>query len=174
MNQLQRMWVWLRRIGHCRGFGVQSPSDYRFVRYVVNEHAPYYAYAELGEGSDWLHRKVGELLLRLANWLQPVTVVSRMGYDDYLRAGCRSALLTADAGTAAELGCFLAADDEWLRFCDHCGEGAVMVVADIWRYPAAWQRITAHPRVRITFDLYYCGIVMFNPERAVQHYVVNF
>ena len=41
------MAVWLSRINHCRGFGVQSPSAYAFIRYVVNEHYPYYAYEDL-------------------------------------------------------------------------------------------------------------------------------
>ena len=41
------MVVWAVRIGHCRGFGVQSPWAYRMVRYVINEHWPYYAYAPL-------------------------------------------------------------------------------------------------------------------------------
>ena len=36
--------VWLRRIHRSGGFGIQSPKDYAFVRYVVNEHWPYYAY----------------------------------------------------------------------------------------------------------------------------------
>ena len=40
--KVQRYLHWLRRIKYCRGFGVQSPSAYRFIRYVINEHYPYY------------------------------------------------------------------------------------------------------------------------------------
>ena len=67
LNRLHQAYVWLRRISHCRGFGIQSPTDYRFVRYVVNEHWPYYAYESLGQNDDWLRRKLGLLYFRLAN-----------------------------------------------------------------------------------------------------------
>ena len=81
-----RWLVWLSRIHCCRGFGIQSPTDYAFVRYVVNEHWPYYAYDVLRE-DDWLREKLGRLYMRLANWRQPTVILS----DDYLQwfhAGC--------------------------------------------------------------------------------------
>ena len=43
---LSTWWRWLCRCKYCRGFGVQSPSAYSFIRYVINEHYPYYAYSE--------------------------------------------------------------------------------------------------------------------------------
>lgn len=43
-QRVKRLSVWLRRAHHSRGFGVQSPSAYSFVRYVINEHYPYYSY----------------------------------------------------------------------------------------------------------------------------------
>ena len=46
---LSTWWRWFRRCGYSRGFGVQSPSAYSFIRYVINEHYPYYAYQELQE-----------------------------------------------------------------------------------------------------------------------------
>ena len=47
MNPIKRYIIWLRRMSYSRGFGVQSPSAYRFIRYVISEHYPYYAYADL-------------------------------------------------------------------------------------------------------------------------------
>ena len=44
---LKRVILWTFRMGYSRGFGVQSPSSYSFLRYVVNEHYPYYAYQNL-------------------------------------------------------------------------------------------------------------------------------
>ena len=75
-NRLKGAWVWLCRIGHCRGFGIQSPWAYRFVRYVVNEHDAYYAYARLKEEcpADGYTTKMGCLLFRLANYWQPETI----------------------------------------------------------------------------------------------------
>ena len=60
---LERLWIWLTRLTRCRGFGIQSPSAYSFVRYVVNEHYPYYAYADLTNSHPQLgkrSRKLGE------------------------------------------------------------------------------------------------------------------
>ena len=98
MQRLRHAFVWLMRIGHCRGFGVQSPTDYWLVRYVINEHWPYYQYVTLGEGDEWLTRKLGLLYFRLANWLQPHKIESD-GYQQYLQAGCRK----AEFGDSTEL-----------------------------------------------------------------------
>lgn len=71
---LKSAWIWLKRCTHCRGFGVQSPSAYRFIRYVINEHYPYYAYEELKEHMNMLSKhqhKLGRLFFRLANFWQP-------------------------------------------------------------------------------------------------------
>ena len=78
MNQLKRCLVWLSRIHRCRGFGIQSPTDYSFVRYVINEHWPYYAYQQFNS-DDWLVEKLGHLYFRLANWRQP----TQMLVDEY-------------------------------------------------------------------------------------------
>lgn len=71
---LKSSWIWLKRCTHCCGFGVQSPSAYRFIRYVINEHYPYYAYEELKEHMNMLSKhqhKLGRLFFRLANFWQP-------------------------------------------------------------------------------------------------------
>ena len=74
---LKSSWIWLKRCTHCRGFGVQSPSAYRFIRYVINEHYPYYAYEELKEHMNMLSKhqhKLGRLFFRLANFWQQISV----------------------------------------------------------------------------------------------------
>ena len=73
MTNLKMLAVWLSRIGHCRGFGVQSPSAYAFIRYVINEHYPYYAYDDMLKA--WpdikgLRLKLCRLYFRLANFAQ--------------------------------------------------------------------------------------------------------
>ena len=89
---IKTWWRWFRRCGFSRGFGVQSPSAYSFIRYVVNEHYPYYAYAELKDRLDMLSRrehKLGRLLFRLANFWQPdVRYTDAHQYLPYLYAGC--------------------------------------------------------------------------------------
>ena len=148
-----RWLVWLSRIHCCRGFGIQSPTDYAFVRYVVNEHWPYYAYDVLHE-DDWLREKLGRLYMRLANWRQPTVILS----DDYLQwfhAGCHQSDIT-------------------LPLLPHCDQQTVLVIEDICRNRSLWQQIASDPRTGTTFDLYYCGIVFFDTKRYKHNYKINF
>ena len=167
--------VWLSRIHRSRGFGIQSPIDYEFVRYVVNEHCRYYAYSRLGKDDDWLHRKLGQLYFRITNRLQPA-VVESSDYHSYIRAACRNVRF----GDSSE---FIIISHEC---CDRAsldaiynkgGEGAVLVVEGIYDSDAAkdrWRDIIADTRTGVTFDLYYCGIVFFDKKRYKQNYIVNF
>lgn len=67
--------------------------------------------------------------------------------------------------------------DDWetveqlLRRCD---ERSVVVVEDIWRDWQRWHDIEQDERVGTTYDLYYCGIVLFDKQRYGHHYKVNF
>jgi len=62
---------------HRRGFGVQSPWSFNFVRNVLRQKYPYYAYGYLSElrkimnAKKVVTRKQGELLFRLANYHKP-------------------------------------------------------------------------------------------------------
>lgn len=74
MNMLMRAGHRILRWPRSYGFGVQSPFAYRFVRFVVNEKWPYYAYGALYDAepiADKTMLKRCRLCLRLANHLQP-------------------------------------------------------------------------------------------------------
>lgn len=94
---LSTWWRWLCRCKYCRGFGVQSPSAYSFIRYVINEHYPYYAYSELEERYEMpgrLQHKLGRLLFRLANYWQPEKCYSIESlYFPYINAGCHKSVI---------------------------------------------------------------------------------
>ena len=172
MNLLKRSLVWLSRIHRCRGFGIQSPTDYSFVRYVVNEHWPYYAYQELKE-EDWLIRKLGYLYIRLANWRQP----SMMLYDEYQRfweAGCRKVVFSSYIDKV-EIARILVEDKAgWEKLLSKCDQQSVIVVEGIWRDWNRWREIECDSRTSVTFDLYYCGIVFFDKTRFKHNYQINF
>ena len=172
LNRLHQAFVWLRRIRYCRGFGIQSPSDYRFVRYVINEHWPYYAYESLGEEDDWLRRKLACLKFRLANDLQPNTIVDWVGFHDYLKAGCRSACIVDDA-QQVELA-IVPIKTDYHHLFQECNDQSVVVFQDIYQHPEYWHCIEHDSQVTLTFDLYYCGIVMFDPKRIKHCYTINF
>ncbi len=172
MNRVTRTWVWLRRIFHCRGFGIQSPTDYRFVRYVINEKWPYYAYDELPDDGDWQKRKLGLLYFRLANDRQPRQVIDRVGVMDYVRAGCRKAERVEDTDEV-ELAVVPIAQN-YDNLLNRCGEQSVVVFQDIYKQMALWHSIAHDRRVTVAFDLYYCGIVFFDKKRQPHYYIVNF
>ena len=175
MNQLTRLFVWLSRLHRCRGFGIQSPTDYWLVRYVVNEHWPYYQYATLGRGDSWLRRKLGRLCFRLANWRQPQTIVSS-DYANYWQAGCRRATMTQEVPPLVELMLTdIGEADRLPGILDgRTDERSVVVVEGVWRDWTAWQRLVNMPQVTVAFDLYYCGLLTFDPKRTKKHYVINF
>lgn len=176
--------VWLSRIGHCRGFGIQSPGDYWFVCNVINEHGPYYQYDTLGKGDDWLTQKVGRLLFRIANWRQP-SVINSSNYHEYLQAGCRKALLIdgekegrRDGEEESDDMVVMSLEGDYRSHLTHIynkvKSDTVLIIADIRRAKDLWREVVADERSVITFDLYYCGIVMFDKKRHKQNYIINF
>ena len=172
MDRLIYLFVWLSRITHCRGFGIQSPTDYWLVRYVINEHWPYYQYDSLGQDDDWLTRKLGRLYFRIANWLQPNFIESNK-YHDYLLAGCKRSLF----GPSSELIIINADINSPTCFSyiyNKVEDGAVLVVDGIDKDKGYWQRLISGIEHCISFDLYYCGIVMYDKKRHQQHYIINF
>lgn len=172
VSVLRRTLVWLSRVSHCRGFGIQSPTDYWFERNVINERWPYYAYDSVGQGDAWLVRKLGRLYLRLANWRQPSVVLDMVGAAHYLYAGCHKAFIADHVGQA-DMAC-VPVEADLQQLLDHCTDGTLVVVQDIWRDMAVWQHFCEHQLAAISYDLYYCGIVLFDSRRHKQSYVVNF
>lgn len=173
MNRLQQALIWLSRIRHCNGFGIQSPADYRFVCCVVNEQWPYYAYAELGLRDDWLRRKVGRLYFRMVNSLQPSIVTDLDGYSEYVAAGCHKARISTTLKPAPFIIAPVLYDDTQ-QLLQACPENAVLAMSNIWQDKDRWKAVVNNDRATVTFDLYYCGIAFFNPKRTKQHYTVNF
>lgn len=171
-HRVKHLFVWLSRIMHCRGFGIQSPTDYSLVRYVINEHWPYYHYSEVGNDDNWLKRKLGRLYLRLANWRQP-SVVDSADYRDYISAGCKRTVF----GTSTEmivLPIEQADDNRLSTIYNKVDDKSLLVLEGLWRNKARWKEIIADSRARIIFDLYYCGIVLFDSKRTKQYYIINF
>ena len=172
MYRLRHFFVCIRRLAHSYGFGIQSPTDYAFVRYVVNEHWPYYAY-EKQEEVPWLQQKLGRLYFRLANWRQPSAMI-KDEYQHFWEAGCRKTRFI-DVISQVELARIDVADVEgWERLLPLCNERSAVVVENIYRDWQRWHDIEQQTAVGTTFDLYLCGIVFFDIKRAPHHYIINF
>lgn len=189
-----RLWRRFRGLGHSRGFGVQSPGDYRFVREVVAERWPYHAYERLAEAFPHLsrrQRRLCRLYLRISNRLQPqAAVVAERGdrVAESFRAGCRSAKLLThdellqkpslpqDSAHLLWLEAQASGDSLLRRFLELAPWRSAIVMEGIWRSPeaqAVWRRLATHPRSTVAFDLYGCGVVFLDPKRSKCLYFVN-
>ena len=78
---IKRSIVWLRRAHRSKGFGVQSPWAYRFIRYVVNEPYPYYKYEQLEKQVYGIDKKTRSYAnytsaWRIINNLIPLSIVT--------------------------------------------------------------------------------------------------
>ena len=193
LSRLRRGVLWMSRAKYCRGFGIQSPWAYRFVRYVVNEHYPYYAYDDLRP--LFLHlskreRRVCELYLRIANQQADEAVLVgdvSEAKRAYLHAGClRMAFssmgegacsLTEDSFSLAVVAHGQDMEQQVLSLINRATDASLLIVEGIHRNGEtrrSWARILQDKRVRVSFDLYYCGLLFFDKKKYKQHYKINF
>ena len=167
MNAIKRLWIWLQRARYSRGFGVQSPWAYRFIRYVVNEHYPYYSYEDLKQVYGHLSKQT----LKLCR-------------ADYMKAGCHRMEIVplhqpSDISKVELLrlsldGDYRAVFEKAVQVAD---AQSLVVVEQIKRNRETkefWKSIVRDPRCITTFDLYYCGIIFFDKKRYKENYKVNF
>lgn len=185
------VWNWIHRMGYSRGFGVQSPSAYSFIRYVLTEHYPYYAYDELKmrfKSFDHATKKKGRLYFRLANYAQASHWfdyhLAEQPYAAYVHEGCRKTVfqaidgktipnafriarlsMTEDYQAVYEALCKVATDDSILIL-----EG----INDNKDTKAFWKRVQERQKATRTYDLFLCGIIVFDTSKHKHHYIVNF
>ena len=53
-------------------------------------------------------------------------------------------------------------------------ERSILIIENIRRDKLFWQEVTNDNRTGVTFDLFYCGIVLFDLKRHKQNYIINF
>ena len=198
---IKRFVVWLRRARYSRGFGVQSPWAYRFIRYVVNEHYPYYKYEHLAEqvyGIDKTTRKLCKFYFRLANYQQAHTFVdcypSSSCYKIYVDAGCQKAnyhriteaisedeliRLFSNIGEYSMVRVSLVANYRTVvdMALDHLPSSSVLIIENIKRDKETqkyWSELILDSRTGVSFDLYYCGVLFLNNDMVKQSYILEF
>ena len=93
---IHRCWCRLCRIGHSRGFGIQSPFAYQMVTDVLCQTNPYYLYDDLKSlfpQLGGLRLRICKMLLRLSNAQQSAETYFDDGlpkeYMAYVKAGNR-------------------------------------------------------------------------------------
>ena len=196
MSQIGSLLVWLRRSRHSRGFGVQSPWAYRFIRYVVNEHYPYYAYDDLSrlyEGYPKQIQKLCRLYFRIANFWQAEQALDYSAasendvirlYGTFMKRGCNKleVVPVRRAGDFSSVRLMrLSVEGDYRQVFEKAvslaNASTMIIVEQIKRDKESrtfWKSIVDDPRCISTFDLYYCGIIFFDKKRYKENYVVNF
>ena len=175
MQKVTNPLVWLARFRHRKGYGVHSPFAFRFITDVIYEGHPYYAYRELDKKlplSMRLRQRRGlHLLLRLANHLQPKTVVlprDAWWEKRYLQGGCLGANIQCQWPVGEVSVCLLREPSDEAQ--QHMGEQSVLLLDNLHRH-RQWFRDL--PSV-VSFDLYDFGIAFFDKQYNKQYYIVNF
>ena len=180
--------LFLRRIRHSAGFGIQSPSDYAFVREVIYEHWPYSAYADLEQkypDVSPVERWKLQLLLRVANWAQTDHIFlfgSNPAMIDYLHAGCSKSFVLPSPQLPEEMHAVDAMHQLGRRIREmhkpvpgtpYWNTEPLIIVDDIQGAgKKTWEKVKTIHHV-ITFDLYYVGIAYHRLKRYSEHHVIN-
>lgn len=158
---------------------------------VINEHAPFYAYSDLKQCFPHVYRRkrrMAELLLRLANWLQPekVALLSNVDpiYVEYIKAGCNKAIVSAN-WKSNETKMFVidrdavnrsVAIDSAYPSIDSIlsTDETVIVITDIYgTNKSLWNELLERGTSIIIFDLYYIGIILCKKNRYKIKYNLN-
>lgn len=146
----KRSMVFMRRFPHSRGFGIQSPSAYRFDREVINAHHPDDAYADLKHAFPYEARltlKLARLYFRIANATQArqwaLCTHRNDVYRAYVQAGCRTASLVdvnevgeQDKVLASDVLVMAMEDDRWPMceaFVSRVHERSMLIIEEIGR-----------------------------------------
>ena len=94
-------------------------------------------------------------------------------YRDYLSAGCHRASF-GDAGSLFRLELTGDYQSKLASIYNKVTSDSVLVVEGIQRDKRFWRELISDHRTGITFDLYYCGIVLFDKKRQKKNYIINF
>lgn len=192
--RFKRSMVFMRRFTHSRGFGIQSPSAYRFDREVINDHYPYDAYADLKHvfpHEDRLTMKLARLYFRIAHATQArrwaLCTHQNDVYRAYIQTGCRTAILVdgdevgqVDKVAASDVLVMTMEDDRWPMceaFVSRAHERSMLIIEGIYASKKAkmrWNELVNDERTRVAFDLYDCGIIFFDHTKSKQLYIINF
>ena len=175
MQKITNPLVWLARFRHRKGYGVHSPFAFRLITDVILEDRAYYAYSELDRelplSMRMRQRRGLHLLLRLANHLQPQSVVLPAGAwweSRYLKRGCRTARIQCQWPEGEVSMCLLREPTE--EAVAHMGSRSVLLLDNLHRHRAWFRNLPS----QVSFDLYDLGIAFFDKQYNRQYYLVNF
>ena len=181
---IHRCWCRLCRIGHSRGFGIQSPFAYQMVTDVLCQTNPYYLYDDLKSlfpQLRGLRLRICKMLLRLSNAQQSAETYFDDGlpkeYMAYVKAGNRKGQFFPTPDDNCRFFLFTTENKETvMRVLDSAHDGTIVFLDRIYGNEDAvelWEQVKKHPRVSATFDLFDCGIAVLNRSVQKMNYTMN-
>ena len=151
----------LSRWSRTRGFGVQSPTDYRFLREVIRGRSNGQKHSFLSYRS--YEEKKEALIQRLEQYVATHSVLSAdnpvNGHPELV-----TIFLTECSKENVE------------QYLANIKENSIMVAENINldnQTRNLWQSIVTDQRARTTYDLYHLGLALFEPKLTKMHYCVN-
>lgn len=196
LERFRRIAEWVRRMPRSRGFGVQSPFAYHFVRHVAKQRHIYHGVGKLCRDHQHLtarHRRRCMFYLRMADYMRPHAVfclgeTGQAERDYVLKGWPQATFVAAEAGVVSVLQeqadevCLVlvptgeAARTRAMQALPLMGGSSAMIVEGIYADEASqacWQSLVASARVGVSFDLYDCGVLFFDTKRYKQNYKIN-
>ncbi len=174
----------LSRLPRSHGFGVQSPSDYRFVTQTLRADIPDCMKKKLP--ADKALARLCRLVFLVSAGIKPrsfLNLTACKQLDNFIilsPEGCNAGG-NVDFSEADLLIC----DDKSLCYDEEKAENlllraadkACLIMTNIYlegKISPLWQYVVACKSAVITFDAYCAGIVFFDRKRYKQHYKIFF
>lgn len=153
MNEVMALIERILRMPRTYGFGVQSPTAYSILRYVLNEHGflkKNFRQSSVQEKYPIYSTKLDRLLFRLRFHYPNLLVVSTSSFKDKKSFNFLFSNITTKS---------------------------VLMVLGINRDDKSklvWKSFLADKRCVLTFDLVDCGLIFFNNNTFKQNFKVNY
>lgn len=177
MNFLLLSAKWLKGMGHLRGFGIQSPTDFNFVTKVVDDKNHYPEYDRV-EGKDI---KTQELLLRIIRHFQPRRITIHDHLAENISKLVRLTGNNMETGSRQPYGdmVFLSPDDQSVisDVLENSPSHATLVVLDLIKGKdnyLRWKKMIRNERVSVSFELWKLGVIILDKKYCDNHYIINF
>lgn len=185
LNRVFYFIKYLLRIPSSYGFGVQSPSAFYFIKYVINEKLPYYSYFDLADQVNGLSDRtinLFQLYFRITNYLQPFIWIefvqnSENQLTEYIKSACHRVriLASSDLPNISTFDIARLNEDDYNlfeRLVQMANPHSLIIIENIYRsqeMTSFWKSIIENDRVSVTFDLLDCGLLFFD-NRNKKHY----
>lgn len=190
---------WLLRWRTSRGFGVQSPSAYQFIKFVVREDWEYYCYKLIeSKYSKSTQKQINVLkcFFRLSNfWQADIAVMENCNsaIGEMISMGCKKTAVVNSVNLPeaycqryiyiirCESGCFhkfvssIAGNDSIESTKDRLSR-VMLIVTGINADDSAeseWQSIVSSDWSVRTYDVVEFGIVFFEKHMLKEHYFLD-